>query len=86
MPSGRRSCSRRATLRGAAGTSAAMRALSAEALRRAAAGTLRPVIGQSFPLAAAAAAHAAIGSRATLCKTLLDARAAHTHGSRCRAL
>jgi len=44
------------------------------ALREAAAGRLQPTIGQTFPLADAAAAHAAIESRATLGKTLLMAR------------
>lgn len=41
------------------------------ALREAAAGRLRPVIGQRFPLVNAADAHAAIQSRATTGKTLL---------------
>jgi NADPH2:quinone reductase len=50
-----------------------MRELTGAALAAAAAGTLRPVIGQTFPLAAAAAAHAAIESRATTGKTLLAA-------------
>jgi len=44
------------------------------ALREAVAGRLRPTIGQTFPLAEAAAAHTAIESRATLGKTLLLAR------------
>jgi len=42
------------------------------AVAEAAAGRLRPVIGQRFPLADAAAAHAAIESRATVGKTLLE--------------
>jgi NADPH2:quinone reductase len=42
------------------------------ALREAAAGRLRPVIGQRFPLGNAADAHAAIQSRATVGKTLLE--------------
>ncbi|WP_371501049.1 zinc-binding dehydrogenase [Kitasatospora sp. NBC_00374] len=42
------------------------------ALGEAAAGRLRPLIGQRFPLARAADAHAAIESRATLGKTLLE--------------
>jgi NADPH2:quinone reductase len=46
-------------------------ALSRAALEAAAAGRLRPTIGQTFPLEQAAAAHAAIESRATLGKTLL---------------
>jgi NADPH:quinone reductase len=41
------------------------------ALREAAAGRLKPIIGQTFPLAAAADAHRAIESRATIGKTLL---------------
>lgn len=43
-----------------------------QALEAAAAGRLRPVIGQRYPLARAADAHAAIGSRATIGKTLLE--------------
>jgi NADPH2:quinone reductase len=46
-------------------------ALTAVALSEAAAGRLRPVIGQRFPLERAADAHAAIESRATVGKTLL---------------
>ncbi|MFB4268862.1 zinc-binding dehydrogenase [Nonomuraea sp. GTA35] len=45
--------------------------LSVRALAEGAAGRLRPVIGQTFPLERAADAHAAIGRRATLGKTLL---------------
>jgi NADPH2:quinone reductase len=48
------------------------RALTARALDEAAAGRLRPVIGQRFPLVRAADAHAAIESRATVGKTLLE--------------
>ncbi|MBO0771475.1 MAG: zinc-binding dehydrogenase, partial [Actinobacteria bacterium] len=47
------------------------RELSGLALAEAAAGRLRPTIGQTFPLAEAAAAHAAIERRATVGKTLL---------------
>jgi NADPH2:quinone reductase len=47
------------------------RELTSSALAEAAAGRLRPVIGQRFPLERAAEAHAAIESRATLGKTLL---------------
>jgi NADPH:quinone reductase len=47
------------------------RALTEEALAEAAAGRLRPVIGQRFPLERAADAHTAIESRATVGKTLL---------------
>jgi NADPH2:quinone reductase len=52
-----------------------MRHLTAEALRRAADGDLRPIIGQVHPLADVAAAHAAIEARTTVGKTLLDATA-----------
>ncbi len=48
------------------------REFTESALREAAAGRLRPVIGQRFPLARAAAAHAAIEARATVGKTLLE--------------
>ncbi|GAA2418820.1 zinc-binding dehydrogenase [Nonomuraea africana] len=41
------------------------------ALADGAAGRLRPAIGQTFPLERAADAHAAIGARRTLGKTLL---------------
>jgi NADPH2:quinone reductase len=59
--------------RGAPVSPERMRELSSAALDRAAAGRLRAVIGQAFPLAEAAAAHAAIESRATVGKTLLAA-------------
>jgi len=58
-------------IRGATGTPEELRALSAEALRLAAGGRLRPVIGQRFPLERAADAHAAIEARSTRGKTLL---------------
>ncbi|MFC4591481.1 zinc-binding dehydrogenase [Sphaerisporangium corydalis] len=48
-----------------------IRAMAEAALAEAAAGRLRPVVGQTFPLERAAAAHAAIQSRTTLGKTLL---------------
>ncbi|WP_239098549.1 zinc-binding dehydrogenase [Micromonospora qiuiae] len=51
-----------------------LRAYTERALAEAAAGRLRAVIGQRFPLERAADAHAAIGSRATVGKTLLDLR------------
>ncbi|MGH3327405.1 MAG: zinc-binding dehydrogenase, partial [Streptomycetales bacterium] len=51
-----------------------MRAFTVSALAGAAAGRLRPVIGQRFPLDRAADAHAAIQSRATVGKTLLEVR------------
>ncbi|HYZ01355.1 MAG TPA: zinc-binding dehydrogenase, partial [Candidatus Binatia bacterium] len=44
---------------------------AATALTEAAAGRLRPTIGQTFPLERAAEAHAAIEARATVGKTLL---------------
>ncbi len=47
---------------------AALRAATESALS----GALKPVIGQRFPLERAADAHAAIESRATVGKTLLD--------------
>jgi NADPH2:quinone reductase len=50
------------------------RGLTERALAEAAAGRLRPVIGQRFPLERAADAHAAIQSRATVGKTLLEIR------------
>jgi NADPH2:quinone reductase len=52
-------------------TPAELRDLAAAALAEAAAGRLRPTIGQTFPLDRAADAHAAIEARATLGKTLL---------------
>jgi NADPH2:quinone reductase len=55
-------------------TPAEMRAFTENALAEAAAGRLRPVIGQRFPLGRAADAHAAIQSRATVGKTLLEVR------------
>ena len=45
--------------------------LEAEALHEAAAGRLKPTIGQKFPLKRAVEAHAAVESRATVGKTLL---------------
>ncbi|MGC4880143.1 zinc-binding dehydrogenase [Micromonospora sp. DT43] len=49
-----------------------LRAYTIQALADAAAGQLRPLIGQRFPLERAADAHAAIEARATVGKTLLD--------------
>lgn len=49
-----------------------MRAYTVRALADGAAGRLRPLIGQRFPLERAADAHAAIEARATVGKTLLD--------------
>jgi NADPH2:quinone reductase len=51
------------------------RAFTAAALTEAAAGRLRPVIGRRFPLERAADAHAAIQSRVTVGKTLLEVSA-----------
>ncbi|UJW35259.1 zinc-binding dehydrogenase [Saccharothrix sp. AJ9571] len=51
-----------------------MPVLALQALTEAAAGRLRPVIGQRFPLERAADAHAAIEARSTLGKTLLEVR------------
>jgi NADPH2:quinone reductase len=63
-------------IRGAPAGPAQMRELSTEALARAAAGQLKPLVGQTFPLDRAAEAHAAIEARATIGKTLLRTRAA----------
>jgi NADPH2:quinone reductase len=57
--------------RGPLGTPEDMRAFTERVLAEAAAGTVKPVIGQRFPLDRAADAHRAIESRATLGKTLL---------------
>ena len=56
---------------GAAASPEELAALTRTALSEAAAGRLRPVIGQEFALAAAASAHAAIEARTTVGKTLL---------------
>ena len=58
-------------LAGAAASPEELTALVRTALAEAAAGRLRPVIGQEFELDAAAGAHAAIEARATVGKTLL---------------
>jgi NADPH:quinone reductase len=55
-------------------TPAEMRVFTESVLAEATAGRLHPVIGQRFPLSQAAAAHAAIQSRATIGKTLLETR------------
>lgn len=60
------------TLVRASATPADLRKYTESALTAAAKGNLRPLIGQRFPLAKAAAAHAAIESRATVGKTLLE--------------
>jgi NADPH2:quinone reductase len=58
-----------------------LRELTEQALADGAAGLLRPIIGQRFPLARAAEAHAAIESRATIGKTLLEVRALDAAGA-----
>jgi NADPH:quinone reductase len=58
-------------LRGSAPDPREMTRLTRAALEHAAAGELRPVIGQTFPPARAADAHRAIESRSTVGKTLL---------------
>ncbi len=60
--------------RGLTATPAELRELSRAALREAAAGRLRPLIGQAFPLSRAADAHAAMERRETIGKTLLSVR------------
>lgn len=58
-------------VRGGPMTPERSRALSEQALALAAAGRLRPVVGQTFALDRAGEAHAAIETRATIGKTLL---------------
>ncbi len=58
-------------LAGAGATPEELLVLAQAALAEAAAGRIRPVIGQEFELARAADAHAAIEARATVGKTLL---------------
>jgi NADPH2:quinone reductase len=58
-------------LRGVPVTAEQSRELSARALAEAAAGRLRPLIGQTFPLERAADAHATIEARSSIGKTLL---------------
>jgi NADPH2:quinone reductase len=63
---------RQVTVRaGAGGSPEELAALARTALAEAAAGHLRPVVGQEFELAEAARAHAAIEARETVGKTLL---------------
>ncbi|MBE3015582.1 zinc-binding dehydrogenase [Microbispora sp. NEAU-D428] len=52
-------------------SAAEIRALTEEALAHAAAGRLRPIVGQTYPLARADEAHQAIEARETIGKTLL---------------
>jgi NADPH2:quinone reductase len=61
-------------LRGAPASAEELLALVRTALAEAAAGRLRPVVGQEFGLGEAAAAHAAIEARQTIGKTLLAVR------------
>jgi len=61
-------------LAGFAGDPAKLQGLAGTALAEAAAGRIRPVIGQESPLARAADAHAAIEARKTTGKTLLTVR------------
>jgi NADPH2:quinone reductase len=61
-------------LRGAPLSPLQMADLTRRALGEAAAGRLRPVVGQTFPLEGAADAHAAMAARATVGKTLLLVR------------
>lgn len=64
---------RKVALRLGGSMSAAVQsALAREALAQAAAGTIKPVIGQEMELERAAEAHAAIEVRATTGKTLLE--------------
>jgi NADPH:quinone reductase len=66
---------RQVTVRaGAGGSPEELAALARTALAEAAAGRLRPVVGQEFELADAARAHAAIEARETVGKTLLTVR------------
>lgn len=58
-------------VRGVRGSPEDMREVARAAMAEAAAGRLRPLIGQRFPLERAADAHAAIESRATVGRTLL---------------
>jgi NADPH2:quinone reductase len=60
--------------RGAQASQEELRTLTEHALAEAAAGRLRPLIGQRFPLDRAADAHAAMQSRRTVGKTLLQVR------------
>ena len=69
---GRTRPARQVTVRpGATASPEELAELTRTALAEAAAGRLRPVIGQEFELAAAASAHAAIEARTTIGKTLL---------------
>jgi NADPH2:quinone reductase len=71
IPDGEAARRNLAVIRGAHVTPEQMRELTRAALAEAAAGRLRPVIGQTFPLERAADAHAAIEGRATVGKSLL---------------
>ncbi|GAA2420844.1 zinc-binding dehydrogenase [Actinomadura vinacea] len=69
-----RAAERGVTLVEAKPTPEAIRECTLHALDEAAAGRLRPLIGRRFPLERAADAHAAIESRASVGKTLLEVR------------
>jgi NADPH:quinone reductase len=67
-------------IRGAATNPQRLAEFTQAALQLATAGELKPVIGQTFPLAQAAAAHRAIETRATVGKTLLVPGVSHPSG------
>jgi NADPH2:quinone reductase len=71
LPEGAAEARRITVLRGARATPDELRELARTALTEASAGRLWPLIGQTFPLEQAAAAHRAIEQRATVGKTLL---------------
>ncbi|GAB3584992.1 hypothetical protein GCM10027445_61920 [Amycolatopsis endophytica] len=58
--------------RGSLGSAADLRACTEWILTEAAAGRVKPLVGQRFPLSRAPEAHRAIESRATIGKTLLE--------------
>ncbi|WP_214104421.1 zinc-binding dehydrogenase [Acrocarpospora catenulata] len=69
-----RAAERRVTLVRPSPTPEELRAATEQALAAGAAGRLRPLIGQMFPLEQAAEAHRAMAARGTLGKTLLRVR------------
>lgn len=56
-------------------------AWAADMMAKAAGGVVHPIIGQVFPLARASEAHAAVGARRTLGKTLVSTRAGDVVGT-----